>query len=297
MRLRSFREKLPPWLDRGLRVIMRSLRDFSEDECALRAAALSYHALLSFFPLLLFLLFIAGVVIRTGGTQDALLSYVERAVPALAEPATRVIQRTIAASASFGLLGAAGLLWTASALFAVLTSTFNVIWIAKPRSLWRRRLIGLLSVLALAILFIFSLLLRTLAAFEVFNGDALARRWINLAADLGVTVILSWILYTWLPNRKIDWRASLSGAVLAALLWQVAKTAFGIYVRFGLERFGAIYGSLGSVIILILWVYFSSLIFFYGAEFAAALQLEPHAGEDRTSEGVPRRRASAAEGS
>lgn len=253
---------------------------------------MSYHVLLSFFPMLLFLLFIAGVVIQTGGTQEALLTYVERAIPELAEPASRLIERTIAASASFGLVGAVGLLWTSSALFAVLTSTFNVIWEARPRSLWRRRLIGLISVLALATLFVFSLLLRTLNAIQSVGPVPVSGRWINLGADLGVTITLSWILYTWLPNRKIDWRASLSGAVLAALLWQIAKTAFGIYVRFGIERLGAIYGSLGSVVVLVLWVYFSSSILFLGAEFAATLQMETEQQREGQADQVSSPRAS-----
>lgn len=272
MPVETLRDRLQDRLSPAQRILADTLRAFSEDECGLRAAAMSYHALLSVFPLLLFLLFFAGIAIGTGDTQQVLLTFINHAIPELADPATRLIERTIAARASFGLLGAAGLLWSASALFAVLTSTFNVIWDARPRPLWRRRLIGVVAVLALAILFIFSLLIRALSAFELVTSGALSQQWVNHGADMGVTIVLSWILYTWLPNRKVDWRFSLSGAVLAALLWQVAKTAFSFYLSFGPDRFGAIYGSLGSLIVLVLWVYFSSMILFFGAEFAASLQ-------------------------
>lgn len=284
MSFETLRDRLRSRLSPTLQVLAATFRAFAHDECGLRAAAMSYHALLSVFPLLLFLLFIAGVAIGSGETQQVLLTYLRRAIPELADPATRLIERTIAARASFGLLGAAGLLWTSSALFAVLTSTFNVIWSAAPRPLWRRRLIGVVTVLALAILFIFSLLIRALSAFEVMSSGALSQQWVNLGADLGVTIVLSWILYTWLPNRKIDWRFSLSGAVLAALLWQIAKTAFSLYLSVGPDRFGAIYGSLGSLIVLVLWVYFSSMILFLGAEFAASLQAYEEEGKPPLSE-------------
>ncbi|MDX1600301.1 MAG: YihY/virulence factor BrkB family protein [Anaerolineales bacterium] len=267
------KEMLPAPVREVVEVVVDTATEFGEDECGLRAAALAYYALLSVFPLLLFLIFITSVVIEAGGIREALISYVERAVPQLANPAADLLERTIESSASFGLAGALGLLWTASALFTVLSSTFNVIWEADPRSLWHRRLIGLLSVIVVAIMFVFSILARTLLAFDLAAYTPLARTYVNTGVDLGVTVVLSWILYTWLPNRKVDVRASLAAAVFTALLWQAAKIGFGLYLSTGLERFGAVYGSLVSVIVLVLWVYISSLILFLGAEFGATLQV------------------------
>lgn len=267
-------DRIPKRLRKPYQVIAHTLRSFSEDECSLRAAALSYHVLLSIFPLLLFMLFIGGRVIQSGNTQTVLLSYVRRAFPQLAAQVTELIGRTVAASTSFGILGALGLVWSSSALFAVLTGTFNVIWEAEPRSLWLRRLISIITVLAMAVLFTFSLLARTLIAFNITPSALISQQWVSLGADLTVTISLLTILYLWLPNRSVDWRAALSGAVVAAFLWQIAKTAFSAYLSFGPDRFGAIYGSIGSVIVLVLWVYFSSLIMFLGAETAAALEAE-----------------------
>ncbi len=267
----------PDWLHPPVELVADTVREFGEDECGMRAAAMAYYALLSVFPLLLFLIFVASVVIEAGGIRDALALYVARAVPQLADPAIDLLERTIDSSTSFGVAGVIGLVWTASAVFSVLSSTFNVIWEASPRSLWRRRLIGLVSVLMLAIMFTFSSLAGTLLAFDLAAYTPLAQRSVNTAVDFGITVVLTWILYTWLPNRKVDPRASLAAAAFTALLWQIAKAGFGLYLSTGLERFGAVYGSLVSVIVLLLWVYFSSLILFLGAEFGAELQarLEP----------------------
>lgn len=266
-------DALPKPLGEVLEVVSATVSEFGEDECGLRAAALAYYALLSVFPLLLFLIFITSVVIEVDGIRAALMGYVVRAVPQLAEPTAELVERTIQSSPSFGLVGALGLLWTASALFTVLSSTFNVIWEAEPRSLWRSRLTGLVSVLVVAIMFVFSILARTLVAFDLEAYAPFARTYVNTGVDLGVTAVLSWILYTWLPNRRVDVRASLAAALFTALLWQVAKFSFGLYLNTGLERFGAVYGSLVSVIVLVLWVYISSLILFLGAEFGATLQV------------------------
>lgn len=267
------KSRLPTPLRTVVDVVADSLQEFSEDECGLRAAALSYYTLLSLFPLLLFLIFITSVVIEAGGTREALINYAYRAIPELAVPATDLLERTIDSSTSFGVLGALGLLWASSGVFAVLSSTFSLIWEAQPRSLWRRRLVGLTSVLVLALLFLFSILARTLVAFDLTMYTPLARRSLNTLADLAITGVLSWILYTLLPNRRIDARASLAAAGFTALVWQAAKAAFGLYLSTGLERFGAVYGSLVSVIVLVLWVYLSSVILFLGAEFGATLQV------------------------
>lgn len=266
------KSRLPTPLHTVLDVVTDSLQEFSEDECSLRAAALSYYTLLSLFPLLLFLIFITSLVIEAGGTREALIRHAERAIPELAVPATDLLERTIEASTSIGVLGALGLLWTSSAVFAVLSSTFSLIWEAQPRSLWRRRLVGLTSVLVLALLFLFSIVARTLVAFDLTPYTPLARRSLNTVIDLAVTGVLSWILYTLLPNRRINMRASLAAAAFTALVWQGAKVAFGLYLSTGLEQFGFVYGSLVSVIVLVLWVYLSSVILFLGAEFGATLQ-------------------------
>ncbi|MGA9533748.1 MAG: YihY/virulence factor BrkB family protein [Anaerolineales bacterium] len=250
------------------------MSSFGEDECGLRAAALSYHALLSIFPLLLFVLSIGSQVIESGNTQQVLLSYVQRAFPQVARQVNDLISKTVAASTPFGIIGAAGLLWSASALFTVLTGAFNVIWKADPRPFWRRRLMSVVAVLALAVLFTFSLLTRTLTVLDLVQSTVLDQQWVNQGTDLAITIILLLVLYLWLPNRSVDWRAALSGAVLASFLWQIAKTAFSVYLGLGVDRFGAVYGSVGSVIVLILWVYFSSLILFLGAEVAAALEVD-----------------------
>jgi membrane protein len=89
-----------------------------------------------------------------------------------------------------------------------------------------------------------------------------------------VEVLLFWLVYRWLPNARVRTLATLAGALLAGLLWEGAQWAFRWYLTSGLTDYGAVYGTLASVIALILWAYLTGLILFVGAEFSAALQRE-----------------------
>lgn len=253
-------------------LLKETLVAFGEDECSLRAAALAYHSLLSLFPLLLVLVFLGGMVLSGGNTLQTVQDYVARISPQLGQTVNPVIAQTVRARGSIGLIGAIGLLWSASAIFTVLSSTFNIIWDARPRPLIYRRLVGLIAVVLTVLLFVFSLLTRTLAAFALPAQGALTKNLLNAGLDFSATVLICWLLYTLLPNGRVHIPSSLSGALLAAVLWQGAKTGFSIYLTSGLTRLDLVYGSLASVVVLVLWVYFSSLILFLGAEFAATLE-------------------------
>jgi len=252
-------------------LLKETLIAFGDDECSLRAAALAYHSLLSLFPLLLFLVFLGGVVLSSGNTLQTIQGYVTRVSPQLAQTVNPVIAQTTRARDTIGIIGGAWLLWSASAIFTVLSSTFNVIWDARPRHFIVRRLVGLIAVFLTVTLFVFSLLTRTLAAFALPPQSALADRLLNGGLDFVATVLICWLLYTLLPNQAVHVPSALFGAVLAAVIWQAAKAAFSLYLTSGLTRLDYVYGSLASVVVLVLWVYFSSLILFLGAEFAATL--------------------------
>jgi membrane protein len=262
---------------RTYRLLRETSVAFGEDECSLRAAALAYHSFLSLFPLLLFLVFLGGIVLSGGSTLQTVQDYVTRVSPQLAKTVNPVIAQTVRARGSIGLIGGVGLLWSASAIFTVLSSTFNVIWDAQPRNFIATRLVGLLAVVLTVVLFVFSLLSRTLGAFAMPSQGAQVQRLLNGGLDFGVTVLICWLLYTLLPNQKVRVFPALYGALLAAVLWQAAKTGFSIYLTSGLTRLDLVYGSLASVVVLVLWVYFSSLVLFLGAEFAATL--ESHFGK------------------
>ena len=271
-------------LVRGLTLLKRALAAFADHECSLRAAALAYHSLLSLFPLLLVLVFVGGTMLSAGSTLQSVQGYVTSVSPQLAQAVNPILSQTVQARGSIGLIGAVGLIWSASAIFTVLSSTFNVIWGARPRSFVVRRVVGVIAVLLTATLFVALLLARTLAVYALPTQGILASRWLSTGLDLGATTLICWMLYTLLPNQKVHALSALTGAVLAAALWQIAKSGFSLYLTSGLTRLDLVYGSLASVVVLVIWAYLSSLILFLGAEVAATLEKQTVAPKAKRSE-------------
>jgi membrane protein len=256
-----------------MKVIQSTIEGIEKFEIAARAAAIAYYGLLSLFPLL-FLIYLGSQFLESEETRVALNKSLVQFLPAAAETVQEIVNQTIAIRGSIGLISGIGLLWSASTLFNALTKSLNVIWRAQPRPFWRRRIVAAVSVLSLGLLFIVSMTFTALATIPSPNDGAVIPQWLNLTVGLVVTILLFWLVYHWIPNIQEDTRATLGGGILAAILWQAAKTVFAVYLASGLTNYGAIYGSLASVIALILWAYISALILFIGALFAESLGTE-----------------------
>jgi membrane protein len=149
--------------------------------------------------------------------------------------------------------------------------SLNKIWNAPRRLVWHRRLLGILAVTILAGLFIVVIFLSTLEALPLLNGAAVFESldiWITLIA----ATLFFWLIYRWLPNAKVPALPSLAGGALAGLAWVIAQAVFRWYLTSGLSDLGAVYGTLASLIGLILWAFVTGTILYVGAVFSAVLQ-------------------------
>jgi membrane protein len=261
-------------LERIWRVVTQTHRGFEQAECALRAASLAYHLLLSLFPLLLFLIFVGSNVLNVPDTRQALDRYLDEVIPAAANSVRIVVDQTLEARGAVGVIGGVLLLWSASAMFSSLSRALNVIWDAAPRPFWRRRIIAIVTVLILGSLFIGSMWFSTLASWPWQGMLSIVGRWLSRGLDLIVTVLLLGLMYRLLPNRMVPWRAAFAGSFLAGMLWQMGKVLFSWFLTSGLPNYGLVYGSLASVVVLMLWTYLSGIIIFLGAAFGSALEKE-----------------------
>ena len=263
-----------PIMQKSVAVIRGMIEQTAKNEIAIRSASIAYYGLFSLFPMLLFLVFLGSQFLESEEARMALNDTITEFLPVATETVRRVVDQTLEMRGSIGLIAGIGLLWSASSLFNQMTTSLNVIWGASPRPFWRRRLVALISVLTIAILFILSIALSALAVIQWPGQGTLIWQWLNFSVGLGITILLFWLLYHGIPNTKVSRKAALGGAILSAILWQAAKSVFAWYLASGLSDYGAVYGSLASVIALILWVYISALILFLGAEFGASLQRE-----------------------
>ncbi len=262
------------FLQRVVRVFQQTVEGIEKFEIAARAAAIAYYGILSLFPMLLFLIYLGSQFLESEEARIALNKGLVQVLPAAAETVQDIVNQTVTIRGSIGLIGGIGLLWSASTLFNALTKSLNKIWGAPPRPFWRRRIIAAVSVLLIGLLFVVSVTLSALAVIPSTGDGTVISQWLNFTVGMITTILLFWLVYHLIPNTPEDSRATLGGGILAAILWQAAKTIFAVYLASGLTNYGAIYGSLASVIALILWVYISALILFIGAVFAAVLGSE-----------------------
>lgn len=267
-------EKRISGLKRIWSVVTQTQRVFEKSECPVRAASLAYHLLLSLFPLLLFLIFVGTNVLKVQDTRQALDRYLDEVVPVAANSIRMVIDQTLEARETVGLIGGVLLLWSSSAVFISLSTALNVIWGATPRPFWRRRILAIVTVLIIGSLFIVSIWFSALVSWPWQGRLTTLWQWISLVVDLIVTVILLGLVYRMLPNRMVPWRAAFGGALLAGTFWQVGKVLFGWFLISGLPNYGLVYGSVASVVILMLWTYLSGLIILLGASFGSAIDSE-----------------------
>jgi len=247
-----------------------------------RAASLSYYFLFALFPALLFLTAILGLV-PGPKLMDHLLDYVARVLPAdaaslLSKTLGEVVKGARGSLVSLGVLGA---LWGASSGMISISHALNVAFeVRDTRTWWRHRLeaIGLtvwfsgLTIVAL-LLFVFGERIGEAMAQGLGVGAAFTRSWnvgrwpaLTLCALVGIMLV-----YQLAPAARQHWRRITPGATFALAGWLVASFALRLYVTY-LGNYNATYGSIGGVILLMLWFYLSSLALLVGAEINSQIQ-------------------------
>ncbi|HEY2071161.1 MAG TPA: YihY/virulence factor BrkB family protein [Rhizomicrobium sp.] len=263
------------------KLFLEGCEAFAADEALTRGAAIAFYAVTALAPVLYITALLSGLVFG----QDAATGALAHELQHVAGPdGDRLVHAAIRNSFDLSqgiwvnVLSAVVLVVAASGLFGEMQSALNAIWKATPvprRSIWRRiardRAVSLLLVLALGFVLVGSTLctaaldaLGTRVEYVLPLGEMAARA---LAFVIGfvLTAVLFAAIYKVLPDLDLEWRDVGVGAVGTALLFQLGQFAIGLYL--GQGHVAASYGRAGSLILLLLWVYYSSEIFLLGAEF------------------------------
>ena len=251
----------------------------TEHEIFDRAAQLSYYFLLALFPLLLFMMTLLGYFAgESGEVRDKLLSYLARVMPSSAidlvqTTLSEITQARSGSKLSLGLLAA---LWAASNGMGAISDTLNGAYgVEETRPWWRVRLTAIILTVALSLLIIMALVI-------VLYGGGIGERVTAYfgfgAAFTVVWKILQWpialffllvtftMIYHFGPNvrpKRCHWWAW--GTLVAIILWLLFSFAFRLYLHF-FNSYGVTYGSLGALIILMLWFYFTGVAILVGGE-------------------------------
>jgi membrane protein len=268
------------------RIVIRSFMSFMDNDLTTAAAAVSYFSMLAIFPTLLLLLAIGN---RLAGTE-IIEKYVFDQVLAFLPGAQIFVRKNLESisTLSTGIIVSClfVMLWAASWMFTVIEKALNRVWGTYPRSFLHGRAVNIAvmslvwALLAASALFTaFVTAVRAVAeripvrqAPWLASVSGFAWQMIFVLASVAVTIILFTVLYKLLPNTHVPLTEALPGAVLAGVLWEAAKFGFALLLPY--FHYDLLYGSIGAAVALLTWVYLSSVIMLFGAQFTALLHRE-----------------------
>jgi membrane protein len=265
------------------RLLKAALQAYIDDNVPRLGAALSFYTVFALSPLFLIVLFFASMLFDSSSVREAMLGEIGNLI---GSQGARAMESLLAASLPHhqGVLASAlatvTLVLTATGLFVELQSDLNTIWKveAKPGlGLWdfiRTRLLSFAMVVGVGFLLLVSLLVSAiLAAVGKFVGSlapefANAWAWVNGLGSFLVITLLFATVFKALPDVRISWRAVWIGSMTTAALFTAGKSLIGLYL--GRSSTVSAYGAAGSLVVVLLWVYYSAQIVFFGAELTKA---------------------------
>jgi len=277
----------PPRVDEGVFVYLCLLREaanaWSDHRASSMGAALAFYATFSIAPILVITIAIAGIVF---GAEVARSEVIAQFRGLTGESGAETIQSLLAAAYNSGLgfwasaIAGITLLVAATSVFAELKSSLDVIWGSQRTvpggifALMRGRLLSFGLILTIGFLLLVSLgVSAVLAALQKsWSGSFAGTGWLleglNSLFSFLVVFALFASIYKWLPEERIAWRDVGIGAAITAALFTLGKFLIGLYL--GNSQLAAGFGAAGSLVVILVWVYYSSQIFFMGAELTRA---------------------------
>jgi len=277
-------------------LLKQTFNEWLQDKAPQLGAALAYYTVFSLAPLILILLAIVGVIFRDdpAGAWDKITQQMGyfldpsalQVVQGIAQKASQPGKSTIAT-----IIGIALALFGATGVFGQLQDALNTIWGVKAKpaqgifGFLRARFLSFAMVAGICFLLLVSLAIEALLkgfshyVQSMLPGGIVVAVSVYLIFDFAVVVLLFAMIFKFLPDVRIQWRDVWIGAVMTAILFLIGKWLLGLYLGSGAA--GSAYGAASSLITLLLWIYYSSQILLFGAEFTqvyaqrAGRELEP----------------------
>ncbi len=265
-------------------VLKNCFKGFSNDKVPKLSASLAYYTVFSLGPLLIVILFLCSIFFGREAVEGSIFGQMQSFV---GKDAALQIQEIIKNASLSGtntmaaVIGVITLLIGATTVFAEIQDSINMIWglKRKPSAGWwilvKTRLLSFGVIGSLGFLLLVSL--GVTAIVESISGR-LGKRFpgitvpvfyiINLVITLGVVTTLFGVIFKVLPDAKIKWRDVLAGSIATAVLFMLGKFAITFYIS--KSSIGSTYGAAGSFVVLLVWIYYSSFILYFGAEFTKA---------------------------
>jgi membrane protein len=264
-----------------LRILRTALASFQQEDGARGAAGMAYYTLFSFFPLLIVLVTIGSYFVDSAEASREVIQLVVSVIPVSRKLVEVNIDRIMQLRSSVGIVSLIALIWSGSSAFSMMVHHITIAWPrTEQRSFFEKRLFGLAMViviiLVLFVLLMSSTLLNVLARYRgtIPGLDLLLSsslwKYSTKIIYWGMPFLFFYSLYRIIPMGRVPIKAAGVSALGITLVWRLASTIFQWYLGSGFARYEVIFGSLSAIAVLMLWIYISSLILFFGAHLCAA---------------------------
>ena len=256
--------------------IRRLVRKFLEDRCQILASSIAFYSILSIFPALLILISFSGIVINRFSIHTDILSFVEERIPIIYSFVDNNLSNIVANRTSIGIIGLVILFFTATYVFDSIQYALNKIFRTDThRKYWKQKLYGFLIIFLIFVIIVTTFSLST-GLFYLSNNiinlldieasiSTIFLKALSIAIGLLFNFLIFTLIYYFGTNKHISFRQIYRGALTIAIGWEGVKYLFIFYID-RVANYQLAYGSIGSVIAFLLWVYISSLIMLLGAE-------------------------------
>lgn len=263
----------------AVRLMVRTVKELSDDDGTHMAAGVAYYAILSLFPLAIGLIFVLSFILESDTAEAELLEFFQTYLPGASATLGDNIKAVEGVRGFLGALSVVGMFWSASAAFGAISRAVNRAWdVHQDPPFYINKLRHLIMAMSVGLLFLMSIgittALHVLAGVDVpgigrltfLDHDGL--RVVSRLLPFVFTLMIFLMIYKFVPNTTTHWRYVLPGAVLAAAFFEVGKNLFVHYLDNYVD-YDKVYGSMGSIIALLVWTYISALVLIIGAEFSS----------------------------
>jgi membrane protein len=243
------------------------------------AASIAYYALLSLFPFFLLALALLGRSTEDVNNRNEVLTFVLRYFPAQFDFITKQLD-AFRGDVTIGVGGGIALVWGSLGVFGAISTAVNYAWgVEKQRSFWKHKLVSFVMLLVAGLILLIALLLISAShvvgaswfaeVLKVFPGLSVLRGLTIRHATTLLFIAVVGLIYYFVPNASVRFRDVWIGAFMTGLLWKGALEVFSWYMG-DMTRFARVNGSIGAVVVFLVWVYVQAVILLYGVEFTAA---------------------------
>jgi membrane protein len=272
--------KRPKKILKNFGLLWQALKKFNDDNGFFLSSGITFNILINLIPFIMLLLGLLGTYLYNDqAVLNHIRAYLRNVAPTLDPKIMGSFMDLIEGRQIVGILGFVGLLWISTWVFSSLRIALNMVFrVEKHRGMLRGIGIDLLMVLLVGILLLVSMILSSVVTFlQGYHGRIPVAigptiQWIlKYLLPFFLTYCMFFLIFKIIPDKKVHFKSALQSALFTGVLWELAKHLFGWYVVH-LATYSIFYGSLSTLVIFVLWVYYSSTILVVGGEFAYFLE-------------------------